>query len=278
MEIFIAEHAGYCYGVKRAVDTAIKNLEKNSAKNIYSLGPLIHNDQAVEVLKEKGLKVINKISDIESGVVIIRSHGVGKSIYDYAEENSISLVDATCPFVKKIQKIVYKMHKSGNNIIIIGDKDHPEIIGINGWCNNSAIIGKSISDFEEISFNKEKYVVVVQTTMNLKIYEEIKKYLENKIEDVDFNNTICLATQKRQSASIELSKKVDAMIVVGGKHSSNTKKLADICMVNCDTYLIETVDDLEIEKISAYNSVGIAAGASTPDFIINEVIKKLSDI
>lgn len=278
MEILIAEHAGYCYGVKRAVETALKNLEKYKDCDVYSLGPLIHNDQAVEVLNGKGLKVIDDISKIESGIVIIRSHGVGKKIYDYAKAKGIHLVDATCPFVKKIQKIVYKMHESGNNIIIIGDKNHPEIIGINGWCEDFGIIGKSISEFQEVEFKDEKHIVVVQTTMNHKKYEDIKEFLGMKIKDVEFNNTICLATQKRQSSSVELSKKVDAMIVIGGKHSSNTKKLAEICKENSVTYLIETISDLDINEVSSYKKVGIAAGASTPDFVINEVIKKLSEI
>mgnify|MGYP006316102889 FL=1 len=278
MKVLLAEHAGYCFGVKRAVELAIKTAQDNDNK-VYTLGPLIHNNSAVDMLKEKNVFSVDDINKVEGDNIIIRSHGVGKEIYDHCSEKKINLTDATCPFVKKIQKIAYEMYNKGYNIIIIGDKSHPEVQGINGWCDNKAIIGKNLEEFYLIDFNKsEKYAVVVQTTMPQDTFFAVKEYLISLGLTLEFYNTICFATKERQQAVLDLSKKVDAMLIVGGKHSSNTKKLAEIAKKNCDTFLIETAKDIDLEKIKTYDIIGVGAGASTPDFIINEVMDLINEL
>lgn len=273
MEIKIAKFSGYCYGVKRAMDLALEKLDETSEKKVYSLGPLIHNDQAMKKFTDKGLIVEEDIKKIEkNSTAIVRSHGLPKDFYDKMDIISTNVVDATCPFVKKIQDIVYENYKSGHGIILIGDKDHPEIRGINGWSDNSSIIINSIEDVERFDFSEDRaYIVAVQTTYKLEKYLQIEKILKNRLKKVEFFNTICYATRERQDAARELSKTVDAMIVIGGKSSSNTKKLAEICSENCITFLIETAKDIDLEKISSFSTIGITAGASTPDFIIDEV-------
>lgn len=273
MEIKIAKFSGYCYGVKRAMDLALEKLDETSEKKVYSLGPLIHNDQAMKKFTDKGLIVEEDINKIEkNSTAIVRSHGLPKDFYDKMDIISTNVVDATCPFVKKIQDIVYENYKSGHGIILIGDKDHPEIRGINGWSDNSSIIINSIEDVERFDFSEDRaYIVAVQTTYKLEKYLQIEKILKNRLKKVEFFNTICYATRERQDAAMELSKTVDAMIVIGGKSSSNTKKLAEICSENCITFLIETAKDIDLEKISSFSTIGITAGASTPDFIIDEV-------
>lgn len=273
MEIKIAKFSGYCYGVKRAMDLAWEELTTNSDKKVYSLGPLIHNDQAMKKFTDNGLIVEDSIDGIEKkSVAIVRSHGLPKDFYDKMSVDKTHIVDATCPFVRKIQEIVYENFTSGHSIILIGDKDHPEIKGINGWSDNSSIIINSVEDAQEFNFsNNASYIVAVQTTYKLEKYLEIEKILKNRLKKVEFFNTICYATRERQDSARELSKTVDAMIVIGGTSSSNTKKLAEICSENCITFLIETSKDIDIEKISSFNTIGITAGASTPDFIIDEV-------
>ena len=273
MEIKIAKFSGYCYGVKRAMDLALEKLDETSEKKVYSLGPLIHNDQAMKKFTDKGLIVEEDINKIEkNSTAIVRSHGLPKDFYDKMDIISTNVVDATCPFVKKIQDIVYENYKSGHGIILIGDKDHPEIRGINGWSDNSSIIINSIEDVERFDFSEDRaYIVAVQTTYKLEKYLQIEKILKNRLKKVELFNTICYATRERQDAARELSKTVDAMIVIGGKSSSNTKKLAEICSENCITFLIETAKDIDLEKISSFSTIGITAGASTPDFIIDEV-------
>ena len=255
------------------MDLALEKLDETSEKKVYSLGPLIHNDQAMKKFTDKGLIVEEDINKIEkNSTAIVRSHGLPKDFYDKMDIISTNVVDATCPFVKKIQDIVYENYKSGHGIILIGDKDHPEIRGINGWSDNSSIIINSIEDVERFDFSEDRaYIVAVQTTYKLEKYLQIEKILKNRLKKVEFFNTICYATRERQDAARELSKTVDAMIVIGGKSSSNTKKLAEICSENCITFLIETAKDIDLEKISSFSTIGITAGASTPDFIIDEV-------
>ncbi len=274
MKVSLAEYAGYCFGVKRAVDLAIKTSQSSKNDEVYTLGPLIHNDEAVKMLEEKNIFSVNDIKNIaENSYVIIRSHGVGKEIYDYCNEKKIYITDATCPFVKKIQKIAYDMYNKGYNIVIIGNKSHPEVQGISGWCDDNTIIGSDLEEFCHIDFDKnEKYAVVVQTTMPEEVFFSVKEYLISLGLTLKFYNTICSATKERQQAVLDLSQRVDAMFVIGGRHSSNTKKLAEISKKNCDTFLIETAKDIDLEKIKTYDSIGVGAGASTPDFVIDEVI------
>jgi len=279
MEIKIAEFAGFCFGVKRAMDVAWKKLHENRGTAIYSLGPLIHNKQAVERYQQVGLKIADSVEEVEDGsVVIIRSHGVALSVYDELMSKNVEIIDATCPFVSKIQKIVSKDYAQGKAIIIVGDPQHPEVIGINGWCENSAFIIKELGDLESMEWDKTKeYSVVVQTTMNSDGYESIQNKLEETLPSVVFNNTICSATCERQEASRKLSKEVELMIVIGGLHSSNTRKLAQVCSNNCKTMHIETKDDLDVEEICSHSTIGITAGASTPEWIIEEAVEYIKE-
>jgi len=275
MEIKIAKYSGYCFGVKRAMDIAWDELNKKKPEEtVYSLGPLIHNNQAMKKYVEKGLSVEENIENIKkNSIAIVRSHGLPKYFYDKMDKESIKVIDATCPFVRKIQNVVYENYGNNSNIIIIGDKNHPEVIGINGWANDSSIIINSLEDAENICCNEaEKYIVVVQTTYKLEKYHQIEEILKNRLKKVEFFNTICYATRERQDAAGELSRQVDAMIVIGGSSSSNTKKLAEICAENCITFLIETAEELDFKKIESFEKIGISAGASTPDFIIKEVV------
>ena len=272
MKVKIAKEAGFCFGVKRAMKMAWDELESSS--DIYALGPLIHNKQAVQKYEEKGLRTVDTINDIPNNKnVIIRSHGVSKDIYDKANFNNLNIIDTTCPFVKKIHNIVNEFYEKGYKIIIIGDKNHPEIIGINGWCENSAYIIKSIEDVNNLNLdNKNKYCVVSQTTLNLELYNTLVNELSKKLDNITFKNTICSATKIRQQAARELAVDVDCMVVIGGKHSSNTQKLVNICKDQVPTFAIETKDDLDIQQLKSFSSIGVTAGASTPDWIIDDVM------
>lgn len=279
MNVKIAKEAGFCFGVKRAMKMAWDKLEANE-DGIYALGPLIHNKQAVSKYEEKGLVTVEDISSIpDKNSMIIRSHGVGEEVYINADKKQIAIVDTTCPFVKKIHKIVKEYSKKGYEIIVIGDSKHPEVIGINGWCNNNSIIVKTIEELQKINLDKsKKYCVVAQTTINSELYLKIVDEISKRTNDVIFNNTICSATKVRQQAARELSKEVDCMIVIGGTHSSNTQKLVNICKAFVNTFAIETKDDLDSNSLKKYNTIGVTAGASTPDWIIDDVIKFIKSI
>ena len=274
-KVEIAEYSGFCFGVNRAMEMAESelNIASKNQNKIYSIGSLIHNEQALDRIKEKGLIISDNVEHFEkNSSAIIRSHGLSKSFYDRMEDINVNIIDATCPFVKKIQSIVHEGSEEGYKIIVIGDKNHPEVIGILGWAQGETYTINSIDDaYSFDSSNNSKYLVVVQTTFNVDRYQKIEYILKNKIANVVFHNTICYATKERQESAEKLSKKVDAMVVIGGKKSSNTLKLAEICRSNCKTFLIETAEDLDYDDIKDLEYIGIAAGASTPDFIIREV-------
>lgn len=280
MEVKIAQNAGFCFGVKRAMKMAWDELESEDSTNVYSLGPLIHNKQAVNKYKEKGLIEEDSLEKIPNdSKIIIRSHGVSKKIYTDSKLKNMEIVDTTCPFVKKIHDIVKNFYDNGYKIIIIGNAIHPEIIGINGWCNNEAIIINSEEEVDSNLFNQnDKYCVVSQTTANLGFFDKIVSKLENKIENLVIKNTICSATKERQLSATDLAKEVDCMIVIGGKHSSNTQKLVNICKEFVPTFFIETISELDKNELDKYKIAGVTAGASTPDWIIDEVIDFLKKI
>ncbi|WP_353097120.1 bifunctional 4-hydroxy-3-methylbut-2-enyl diphosphate reductase/30S ribosomal protein S1 [Tissierella praeacuta] len=277
MEIIIADNAGFCFGVKRAVDLATSELS-DSNKNIYSLGPLVHNPQVVKQFEENGLKPINGIEEVENGRIVIRAHGVSKSIIDEINDINLDIIDSTCPYVKSVHKRVEEYQNQGYNIVIIGDSNHPEIIGINGWCNNKAFIINSLEEAEELP-EMEKICVVSQTTNTQEKFETLSKVIEKKGNEVKIFNTICNATSLRQESCKEVSGKVDAMIVIGGYHSSNTNKLVEISKKYCrNVYHIETFKELPLQVLSKFNKIGITAGASTPDWIIKEVVETMDNI
>lgn len=273
MIIKIASHSGYCFGVKKAVDIAEKTAVDAGDKAVYTYGPLIHNKQAVSMLEKSGIIEISDLSKIHGEKVIFRSHGVGKDIYDYCNLNNIEIIDATCPYVKKIHDIVHTHYNDGYDIYIVGNKDHPEIIGINGWCENKAVV---VSDDFKVDFlGSEKAIIVAQTTIRESFFDEVTNIIKNIYKNLLVFNTICSATKNRQNAAVELAKQVDMMIVVGGKHSSNTQKLYKICLEHCKkTVHIETVEELMMTEVKKYDKIGITAGASTPGFIIKEIIDK----
>lgn len=276
MEITVAKSAGFCFGVDKAINTVYNELEK---EKLYTYGPLIHNKKVIEDLEQKGANIINSIDDIEQErTVIIRSHGISKQLYKDLETKNIKYIDCTCPFVKKIHNIVKENYKDGNTIVIIGDKAHPEVIGINGWCDNTAIIIQSTQEAKGLELHNN-YAVVSQTTFSTQKFETIINILKSKKIHFKLYNTICNATSNRQSEAVELAKKADKMLIIGDKKSSNTQKLYDICSSICKkSYYIETIDDLELNIFRTNDRIGITAGASTPSAIIKEVIKVMSEL
>ena len=263
MNITIAKNSGFCVGVKNAVDTVLNV----GCEGVYILGELIHNESVLEKIATLGVKTISDIKEIEKGTLIIRSHGVSKDIINaLINKKQVKIIDCTCPFVKKIHRIVDKYYNDGYQIVIAGKEDHPEVIGINGWCDNSAIILDDEENIPKSIFNTDKLCVVAQTTYSTEKFEKILKKIEiNCVKTVAVFKTICYTTMERQAEADELSKKCDAMVVIGGVSSSNTKKLYDICKNNCkNTYLITKPDGLDYKKLKCYNSIGIVCGASTP--------------
>ncbi|EDM51392.1 4-hydroxy-3-methylbut-2-enyl diphosphate reductase [Eubacterium ventriosum] len=275
MEITVAKSAGFCFGVQRAVDSVYKELEENSGK-IYTFGPIIHNEQVVEDLNKRGIEVIDTVEQlkkIKEGTVVIRSHGVAKEIYDILEQQKLKMVDATCPFVKKIHNIVLDESNNGKTIIIIGNDNHPEVEGIKGWVNGEVIVINKEEQIEKLSLPEQtKACIVSQTTFNHNKFKYLVEIIRKKGYDITVVNTICNATHVRQVEAQKISSKVDGMIVIGGKNSSNTQKLYDICRNECEnTFYVQTVKDLNLHELKSLKSIGITAGASTPKNIIEEV-------
>lgn len=280
-EIILAKNSGFCFGVKRAVDKTIE-IKNNYNKRIYTLGPLIHNNDVVKFLEKNDVFSIN-IEDIDklapNDVIIVRSHGVSEETLNELNKRGLKVVNATCPFVTNIQKKVKKYSEEGYDIVILGDKNHPEVIGINGWCNNKATITKN-GEFTEGKYHFGKTCVVSQTTEKESNWNKTVSNLEKMTDNLLQFNTICLATEERQKSAFELSKEVDAMIVIGGKNSSNTNKLYQISKENCiNTIHIENVSALPNDFINNENfkKIGVTAGASTPEWIIREVIEVMEN-
>ena len=280
MKVKVAETAGFCFGVKRAVDKVYQLIEEG-IQPIYTLGPIIHNEEVVSDLAERGVEVIEEkdLASLSDGTVVIRSHGVGKQIYQELRENHLDYVDVTCPFVLKIHRIVEKESLAGKHIIIFGDPDHPEVRGICGWCEGSYTVLKNREEAENFTPPAEKDVCVVsQTTFNYNKFKELveilckKRYYNSVLNMSNILNTICNATEERQKEAQNIAGEVDTMLVIGGRHSSNTQKLFEICKEECgNTYYIQTPVDLDSEMFQCSSYVGITAGASTPKKIIEEV-------
>lgn len=275
MEILLAKSAGFCFGVNRAIEACYQQIQKGKT---YTLGPLIHNKEVNADLQQKGVIRIDDLSEAKDGTVVIRSHGVGKEVYDELKRRGLEYIDGTCPFVKKIHEIVRQNYEAGRCIIIIGSGEHPEVQGINGWCEHKAVIIGSPEEAEEVSLEEGAYAVVVQTTFRQSKFDEIIHILKNRGLCAEIHNTICSATSVRQTEAIELSKKVDKMLIIGDKSSSNTQKLFEICKKNCqNSYYIETIHDLVLNIFDSNDKIGITAGASTPPAIIKEVISRMSE-
>lgn len=275
MEVTVAKTAGFCFGVKRAVEKVYDQIGRTE-KRIYTYGPIIHNEQVVGDLREKGVEVIDSLEElktIRNAVVVIRSHGVGKNVYEILKENDVEIVDATCPYVKKIHRIVEKQSAEGRKVLIIGSEDHPEVQGIKGWGDERTVVIEDMDDFLKLQLpENEKLCIVSQTTFNYKKFQDIVEKISKTRYDITVLNTICNATQERQVEARQIASQVDVMIVIGGKNSSNTQKLYEICRRECKhTYYIQTLEDFKPEITGTVRSVGITAGASTPNQIIEEV-------
>ncbi len=284
MQVTLAKSAGFCFGVKRAVDQVYQEAE-HSRMPVYTFGPIIHNETVVKDLEEKGVYAIGGIEELKhlpKGIVVIRSHGVSKEIYEKIAAEGFRIVDATCPFVLKIHRFAEDYSKKGYHILIIGNASHPEVEGIKGWSDPA---GTTVLQTAEEARNfklpegengRPNVCIVSQTTFNYNKFQELVEIIEKKGYDIIVLNTICNATEERQKEAAEISAKADAMIVIGGSHSSNTQKLFEICKKECEnTYYIQTLDDLDPGQFRSIDNVGITAGASTPNKIIEEVQKNV---
>ena len=281
MEVKVAKTAGFCFGVQRAVDKVYELID-SCPDRLFTLGPIIHNEEVVNDLEKKGVRVASEeeLKTLPEGsTVVIRSHGVGKKVYDQLEECGLSYVDVTCPFVLKIHRIVEKESKAGSHIVIIGDPDHPEVVGICGWCIGPYTVIRTKQDALDFVPPEGKNVCIVsQTTFNYNKFKDLVEILRKKRYDNTVLNilniliTICNATEERQREAKSIAGEVDTMLVVGGRHSSNTQKLFEICKKECEnTYYIQTPVDLDSDMFQCSSYVGITAGASTPKKIIEEV-------
>ena len=282
MKIIVASHAGFCYGVKRAVDGA-KEVLKNSQENVYCLGEIVHNQDVINELEKSGLIMINHIQETK-GKTIIRAHGAPKEVYDYVKQNHIEIEDYTCPNVMKIHELVKEYAQKGYYIILVGNSKHPEIIATESFCGKNYSIIENENDVEKVAVflkesNHHHILLITQTTYSVSVFQSCKEKLQRLLsKDIDLvvKNTICNATEIRQKEAEKLSQRVDMMIVIGGKNSSNTRKLYEICVKNCpNTLLIENEEEMQ-ETMTSFHVIGIVAGASTPKESIEKVITKLN--
>lgn len=283
-EIIKAPNSGFCFGVKKAIE--IVENTAGTGEDINTCGMIIHNSRVTDDLRKKGIGIIDRVEDAkDESTVIVRSHGEPKSFYDKARDKNLSVVDATCPFVARIHEIAKNAYEEGRQVLIVGDLSHPEIIGINGWCNDSAIIVNDVKDLNEYlekfgtdELLRGKVVTVAQTTIRREVYDEVTDKLKEIGVDMVINQTICSATKDRQEGCKKTAKNVDCMVVVGDRKSSNTKKLFEIARKYCNkAYFVENLTDLPLKEIEKYNRIGVAAGASTPASAIKEVISSMSD-
>ncbi|MBQ3030216.1 MAG: 4-hydroxy-3-methylbut-2-enyl diphosphate reductase [Agathobacter sp.] len=280
MNVTLAKSAGFCFGVKRAVNMVYEEIEKGNGP-IYTYGPIIHNDEVVKDFEKNGVVVVKdlaQLDELEKGKIIVRSHGISRDEYITMEEKGYEVIDATCPFVRKIHKLVDEHSKLGEHIVIVGNPKHPEVCGIKGWVNGEDVtIIESKEEAEEFTVNSDKKVCIVsQTTFNYNKFQELVEIIAEKEYNIIVLNTICNATEERQTEAREIAKNVDAMIVIGDKNSSNTQKLFEICNTECEkTYYIQTSKDMDYQLLKSINNVGITAGASTPNNIIEEVSKNV---
>jgi len=277
LNIILAKTAGFCFGVDRALKKVYDNLGE---RHLYTYGPIIHNNQVVDELAEKGVQVIEDLDQLSKypvGDIIIRSHGISEVEHNKIVASNFGLIEATCPYVKRIHKVVAKASLKGHHIVIVGNKDHPEVAGIAGWSKSAVHYITTVDEVDTLPNEADiTYEVVAQTTFNLCLYKEIVIALQNKNFHVIINETICSATEERQSEALEIASQADLMIVIGGKHSSNTMKLYEICKRQCEaTYHIESIEEFELSVLGDHTVIGITAGASTPKKLIEEVISNV---
>lgn len=279
MEVIRAENSGFCFGVKKAIEKTEEMIKRAAAegRRVCTMGPLIHNDTVISDLAARGVKMIDRAEEASPGdIVIVRSHGEAPVFYEKARESGFEVADATCPFVSRIHDLVRDAHGSGKRVLIIGDAAHQEVIATNGWCGNSATVINSPEEAAEVA--PGEYYLVCQTTIRRELLDEIAGVFRERGINVEVNNTICSATTLRQNSCAELACRVDCMLILGGRHSSNTRKLEEIAKKYCqNVYFGENINDLPLKRLQKYNKIGVAAGASTPESVIKEVIASMSD-
>ena len=280
MQVTLAKSAGFCFGVKRAVNMVYEEVDKSN-EPIYTYGPIIHNDEVVKDFESKGVKLVRELkelADLPKGRIIVRSHGISRAEYEEMEGYGFTVVDATCPFVRKIHRLVDEHSAAGEYVVIIGNPKHPEVCGIRGWVNGEGVsIIESVEEADALILPEDKRTCIVsQTTFNYNKFQDLVEIISKKGYDIIVLNTICNATEERQTEARQIAKEVDAMIVIGDKNSSNTQKLFEICNTECEnTYYIQTSRDMDYQLLRSINNVGITAGASTPNNIIEEVSKNV---
>lgn len=273
MKVTLAKTAGFCFGVQRAVQMVHNAADQCT---VYTYGPIIHNETVVADLAMKGVQVITSLNDprlTENTPVVIRSHGISYSEYEQMKTKKLDIIDATCPFVKKIHKIVQHESKLGQTIVIIGNPSHPEVQAIRGWSKTPSFVIETIDEANKFQESKDKKLCIVsQTTFNYNKFQDLVEILSKKGYDINCLNTICNATEERQNEARRIAASVDGMIVIGGKHSSNSQKLYEISQENCtNTCYIQTIEDIDLSRVKPLRHIGITAGASTPNKIIEEV-------
>ena len=281
----LAKTAGFCFGVRNALNVVESLLE--AGFSVCTLGYIIHSPQVVDLLKKRGVRVVDSVLEVRNGeVLVIRSHGVGLEVYSAIKEIGLQFKDATCPFVRRIQKEVFKEYRNGRKILIAGNANHPEVKGILGYCQNEAFVFSSLAELKMLfvgnsCLKKEPVFLAAQTTFNIKVWESGVSFLKDVCgcENISLFCSICSATVNRQNEAILLSKSNDVVFVVGGRGSSNTRKIYELCAENCETFFVESLKDLENLNLNLKGkAVGLTAGASTPDFLIEEVYNKVLDI
>lgn len=282
VEIVVAEHAGFCFGVKRAINLAEEAAKENKQKTIYSLGPLIHNPQEVNRLKQEGVEPVESEEELESGsVVIIRSHGISPKRERELHSKGVSIVDATCPFVKAVHEAVIKLSQEGYFVVLVGEKNHPEVIGTLGYLEEAGGKGVVVESMEDLKaiLHKDRVGIVAQTTQNEQFFKEVVGEVALWAREVKIINTICNATSERQEDVYKIAPEVDIMVVIGGKNSGNTRRLYEIAKsLNPRSYHVETAEELKADWFQGIKRVGLTAGASTPNWIIQEVIDRIKQL
>lgn len=277
LKITVGRHSGFCFGVKRAYDLACVN--SKNCSDIYILGKLVHNDDVCRDLKRRGVKEMKSINEINEGTLIFTAHGIGPSLYEKASEKGIKIIDTTCPKVMKAQRLAKNYAEKGWRVIIFGDKDHKEVKGIREWSGNKAKIIGSLEEAKNLKLEKKKkYCLISQTTQNVREFKKIKDYLSKNLPNFAYFNTICDSTDNRQNEIRKLAKSNDAVIVIGGKDSANSHRLYEIAKsLNPKSYFIENSRQLKKNWFNDIKKVAISAGASTPEWIINDAVTKIKD-
>lgn len=278
MQVELAAHSGFCFGVKRAIELAFQAAEEGEEAGVYCLGPLIHNPQVVKELKEKGVKIIESLAGIKGGTLIIRSHGVHPDLLAEAKGAGFKIIDATCPLVKKVQDLAKMLDSEGYSVVIIGEKGHGEVKALRGFAGNKALVVESLEEAKKVPPGG-KLGIISQTTQSVTHFEKIVQELSSRAGEVKVFNTICEATRKRQAATRELSRRVDLMLVLGGDESANTRRLAQVSReAGAETHCLETAEAIDSAWFKGKEKIGVTAGASTPDWVIKEVMDKLEKL